>query len=113
MATKTVVELVDDLDGKRLGEGKGESIVFHIDGVEYEIDLSNQHAKQLRKSLQLYVEAGRRVGGRRRRGGHMRRVETGPDARAVREWAHSRGLEVSDRGRIPREIIDQYQAAGN
>lgn len=113
MATRTVVELVDDLDGKKLANGKGETVQFHLDGVEYEIDLSNQNAKKLRKGFQPYIDAGRRVGGRRRRGGHTRRVNTDIDTRAVREWARSRGLEVSDRGRLPQDIVDQYRAAGN
>lgn len=113
MATKTIVQLVDDLDGKELAEGKGETVRFGLDGVEYELDLSNQHAKQLRKALEQYVASGRRVGGRRRQGGHTRRVATREDTRAVREWARAHGLEVSERGRIPYDVIDQYRAAGN
>jgi hypothetical protein len=29
---------------------------------------------------------------------------------AVREWAKSKGIDVSDRGRIPRSVIEQYEA---
>jgi hypothetical protein len=28
---------------------------------------------------------------------------------AIREWAKSKGLEVSERGRIPANITEQYQ----
>lgn len=31
--------------------------------------------------------------------------------RAIREWAKSQGLQVSDRGRISQEIQDKFNAA--
>ena len=37
-----------------------------IDGVSYEIDLSAKNAKKLREELKHWIDAGRRVGGRRR-----------------------------------------------
>jgi hypothetical protein len=30
--------------------------------------------------------------------------------RAIREWAQSKGIQVSDRGRIKQEIVDRYNA---
>ena len=64
MATRTVVTLVDDVDG---GVAE-ESLSFGLDGVEYEIDLSTEHAEALRDALAPYVAAARRTGGRRSRG---------------------------------------------
>lgn len=29
----------------------------------------------------------------------------------IREWARAQGMEVGDRGLIPREIVEQYKAA--
>ena len=29
-------------------------------------------------------------------------------SQAIREWARKRGLKVSDRGRIPGEVLDAY-----
>jgi hypothetical protein len=60
MAQKTIVELVDDLDGGVAAE----SVAFGLDGVEYNIDLSSANAKRLRDSLSVYVDSARRVGGR-------------------------------------------------
>jgi hypothetical protein len=31
--------------------------------------------------------------------------------RAIREWAKSQGVQVSDRGRISQEIRDKFNAA--
>lgn len=110
MAQKTIVELVDDLDGGTASE----SVAFGIDGVEYAIDLSADNAKRLRDCLMDYVEKARRVGGRKQRGGG------GPSARpggnkeqnqAIREWARSQGEKISDRGRIPAELVNRFQAA--
>ena len=62
MASKTVVELFDDLDGGRADE----TVVFALDGVEYEIDLSKSNATALRDVLAAYIAHGHRVTGRPR-----------------------------------------------
>lgn len=56
-----MVTLVDDLDGTDIPRGLGETVRFSIDGRNYEIDLSDDNAAALRKALQPYTEAGRRI----------------------------------------------------
>jgi hypothetical protein len=107
MASKTTVELIDDLDGKPAAE----TLAFGLDGVAYEIDLSEKNAKALRKAIDAYVASARRVGGRKARTTSV--VAIGVDNRAVRAWAASNGIELSARGRIPADVIQQYRAAGN
>jgi hypothetical protein len=107
MATKTTVELIDDLDGKPAAE----TLAFGLDGSEYEIDLSEKNAKALRKAIEEYVASARRVGGRK--AVVRTQVATGVDNRAVRAWAASNGIELSTRGRIPAEVIEKYHTAGN
>ncbi|MCW2690034.1 MAG: Lsr2, partial [Mycobacterium sp.] len=63
MAKKVTVTLVDDFDGEGAAD---ETVEFGLDGVSYEIDLSAKNAAKLRGDLKGWVEAGRRVGGRRR-----------------------------------------------
>src|SRR4051812_11273004 len=63
MAKKVTVTLVDDFDGEGAAD---ETVEFGLDGVSYEIDLSSKNAAKLRNDLKQWVEAGRRVGGRRR-----------------------------------------------
>nr|HRD13160.1 Lsr2 family protein [Mycobacterium sp.] len=63
MAKKVTVTLVDDFDGEGPAD---ETVEFSIDGVNYEIDLSSKNAQKLRNDLKGWVEASRRVGGRRR-----------------------------------------------
>ena len=112
MAQKVQVLLVDDLDG---GEAS-ETVSFALDGNNYEIDLSGKNATELRDAFAKYVGAARKVGratsspgGRsaRRSGGTSTAMDR-DQAAAIRSWAKKQGLKVSDRGRIPATIIEQY-----
>ena len=107
MAQKTLVVLEDDIDG---GEADV-TVKFSLEGVSYEIDLSAKNANKLRDDFAKYVAAGRRVGGRAARGRVGSRGAGRNRSAQVREWARSQGLKVSDRGRIPADIVNQYDAA--
>ncbi|EWM11098.1 MULTISPECIES: Lsr2 family protein [unclassified Kutzneria] len=110
MAQKTIVELVDDMDGGVAAE----SVAFGLDGVEYSIDLSSANAKRLRDSLSTYVDNARRVGGRKQRatiGKPAGRTGDKAQNQAIREWARSQGAQISDRGRIPSDLVARFQAA--
>jgi len=106
VAQKTVVELVDDLDG---GEAD-ETVTFAIDGVDFMIDLSAENANRLRDTLAEYVGRARRTGGRKK--GLVPAARNGkPDTQAVREWARSQGETVADRGRISHDLLTRFQEA--
>lgn len=107
MAQKTTVLLVDDIDGGAADE----TVPFSLDGVSYEIDLSADNAARLRDLLGPYVGAGRRLGGRARTRARRGGSGAGTDSAAVRAWAREQGLQISDRGRIPADIVAQYDAA--
>jgi hypothetical protein len=114
MAQRTRTELVDDIDGRVLRDGKGETVSFALDGSSYEIDLSTSNARKFRSIFEGYVSAGRKVtGARTRRRSRAAAPSRAHDPRAVREWAAANGLEISARGRIPAEILEQYRTAGN
>ena len=106
MAQKVQVLLVDDLDG---GEAS-ETVSFSLDGTTYEIDLSTDNAGKLRKDFAQYVDHARKGGG----GGRRRRARSGPGrerSAEIRAWARQRGHKVSERGRIPAQIIAEYEAS--
>jgi hypothetical protein len=115
MAQRTIVQLTDDLDGKPIPEGKGETIRFGLDRTDYEIDLAEKNAKALRNDLAKYVTAARRTGGGGRGGRGRGRTATGPgrdyDPKAVRAWAESQGIQVSQRGRVSADLVARFQAA--
>ena len=106
MAQKVQVTLVDDLDGGSADE----TVSFSIDGINYEIDLSAENAKKLRSAIAHFSEAGRRVSATRR-GAGTRSRSGGPNPSAIREWARSQGIAVSERGRISADLLAQYQAS--
>ncbi|HEX4357515.1 MAG TPA: Lsr2 family protein [Pseudonocardia sp.] len=113
MAQKVTVSLIDDLDGDKADE----TVEFGLDGKIYEIDLSTGNADKLRDALASYVAAARRPGGRRRSGGASAAAATATARRpsvdreqnqAIRDWARKRGMKVSDRGRIPADVLEAY-----
>lgn len=110
MAQKVTVSLIDDLDGDKAEE----TVEFGLDGKNYEIDLSSSNASQLRDALADFVAAARRPGGRRRSGGAAvaaaarRPAVDREQNQAIRDWARKRGMKVSDRGRIPADVLESY-----
>jgi Lsr2 len=106
MATKVLTTLQDDIDGSDAAE----TVRFALDGVEWEIDLSERNANRLRNSLSVFIEHGRKVGGNR---GRKPASSTRTDTQVVRKWARANDIEVSARGRIPADVIERYRAAGN
>ncbi len=112
MAQIREVRLIDDLDGEQAAE----TVEFGIDGKDYEIDLSDANAALLRDALALYVVSARRTtAGTRRRataapaGGAVRRPAIDREQnQAIREWARKRDLKISDRSRIPSEVLEAY-----
>lgn len=110
MAQKVLVQLVDDLDGSP--SDNVSTVTFGLDGVEYEIDLNSTNAEQIRGILEPYVQAGRRTGGRLKRGVRPSGNSTSAgEASAIREWAQENGYELSARGRIPSTVIEAYKSA--
>jgi hypothetical protein len=100
---------IDELDGSA-AEG---TVRFGLDGTEYEIDLNQEHARDLREALARYVGAARRASGAARRPARTGRQAPagGLNATEVREWAKAQGIEVKDRGRVPAELVVRFQAA--
>jgi hypothetical protein len=109
VAQKIQTLVIDDLDGSA-AEG---TVRFGLDGTEYEIDLNEEHARELREALARYAGAARRPGGAARRPARAgRRAPAGGlNTTGVREWAKAQGIEVKDRGRVPAELVVKFQAA--
>jgi hypothetical protein len=111
MAQKTIVALIDDLEG---GDAD-ETVHFGLDGATYEIDLAEKNAHTLRGALAPFVAAARRSGGRttRRRStaSGTAQSRSRDDTAAIREWARTHGHTVSERGRIAATVIDAYNKA--
>ena len=106
MATRKSVIITDDLDGSE----NAKTLTFAFDGVTYEIDLAPKNRAKLEKALRPFIDAGRRVTGRRRFSS-PRTSRSAADSAAVRAWAKATGLGVSERGRISADVLRQYKSA--
>lgn len=125
MAEKVTVLTTDDLDGAVIEDYDG-PVEFGIDGVTYEIDLSDDNHEKLRASMADYVgharKVGRLVGGAagRARGAKAPNVAAAERKmrKDIREHFKDREITlpsgkkytVGGRGRLPQEVIDMYLA---
>ncbi|HEX3783151.1 MAG TPA: Lsr2 family protein [Pseudonocardiaceae bacterium] len=115
MAQKTTVQLVDDLDGTASDDIT--TVTFGLDGVTYEIDLTENNADTLRKGLTDFIAAARRTGGRVKRGlggtatAGSEGARSKEQTQAIRDWARSNGWDIADRGRVPSSVIAAFEAA--
>jgi hypothetical protein len=113
MAQVFQVLLVCDLHDD--GTTGTETVNFALDNTAYEVDVCESHAAKLRDAFAPFVANGRKVSrssssgsGRRRR---SRQSSGGFDPAAVRAWARSNNVKVSERGRISSEVLEQFNAA--
>lgn len=102
------VQLEDDLTGGPADE----TVEFGIDGKTYAIDLNARHAAELRRQLGRFVEHARPVRSRQARGaGTIRTTASRQRSRQIRAWAEQHGLAVAEHGRLPGNIVRQYETA--
>jgi hypothetical protein len=115
MASEIV--LIDDLTGSRSNVS---TVAFSLDGRDYEIDLTAQNAKKLRKTLDEFIAAGRKAGstakptrGQSRSASPVSSYQQKQDRAelnaAVRAFARLHGHDISGRGRIAQKYIDAYR----
>ncbi|WHU49898.1 Lsr2 family protein [Gordonia sp. L191] len=113
MAKVQSVEIVDDIDGKILDEY--ETVRWSIDGKDYEFDTSARHAQQFRDAVARYIEVSRTAGSARKPAAKRATSSAGTRSKeqtqAIRKWATKNGFEVSDRGRIPANVLEAFEAA--
>ncbi len=108
--------MYDDMD---MTEG-AEPRTFSIDNVTYEIDLNETNYRKLKTALGPFIDSGRRQAvskGRKETKAETPKILT-VDSKpttlskeqndAIREWARKRGHKVSSRGRIPADIVNQF-----
>jgi hypothetical protein len=131
MAKTLIVKITCD---RCKAEGRGdevpgeESVSFAYDGYTYGLDLCGEHAGAFHDTIQGLINVAAE---RERLGGALRRTRTAAAAppaqaaapartparrdkeqlQAIRQWANANGYKVSDRGRIPAEVEDAYQAS--
>jgi len=121
---KTIVELIDDLDGS---EGS-ETLEFGWDGKDYVIDLNEDNATAFREAIAPYLEVARpkpkpprkskaakpvavkEVSAARIAEIHTKRSER-EKRDEIRKWGRRNGFQVSNISRIPVAVVEAYAEA--
>jgi hypothetical protein len=101
------VQLEDDLTG---GPAE-ETVRFAVDGTDYELDLNARNAADLRRRFAAFVQSARVARPRRPSHGRTRTAAVRERSRQMRAWAEQQGITIADRGRLPRQVIQEYEEA--
>lgn len=109
MAKQTLVTVTDDIDGS----DNAETVEFEAFGVRYSIDLCKKNRTKLEAALTPFIDAATVVKAPRAfRVRAVAKQAVGKDQNAaIRQWAIREGYEVSQRGRIPGEVVEAYHAS--
>ncbi len=105
------------------------TVAFGYEGKLYELDVCRDHHTEFTEALSPWATAARPYGnfpappeedGRSPRRGGGRRSGAGTSAArtaskeqlaAIRDWARSQNMEVSERGRIPASVLEAFEKA--
>lgn len=110
MAQRMHIILEDDIDGSKASH----TIQFSVDGTAYEIDLNDSNEVKFREAMAQWIGHARKLPAgaapTAKRSKRSRQTVGTPDT-VVRAWAQSNGIEVSERGRVSRQVREAYEAA--
>jgi hypothetical protein len=102
---------IDDLTG----EPDAQTVVVTVNGKGVEVDLARKSLDRLVKALEPFWTVGSEddyLVTRRERGARSSNGYALPDRSerdAIRQWAETNGVTVPTRGRLPREVVEQYR----
>jgi hypothetical protein len=113
-----IVRLLDDVEYAEGHEVEAtETRELTVGGVRYRTVLCEANAKDFDADMERWTEHAEKITGSHSSGkskavGATKSKPKGDDRSVqVREWARTQGMQVSDRGRLPAEIVAAYDAA--
>jgi len=128
MAVEIIEQRLDDLyRSKGVRKPADTTVEFAYKGRSFTIDLTSGNEREFDDAIEPFLEAATEVTGRRK-AGSVKKSSPPPtaaipkrktaaksngaptEADAIREWARSQGLQVSDRGRIADSVKAAYYA---
>jgi hypothetical protein len=115
LAQRVITQLISDLSGDDIDEGRGETVEFAYRGNSYTIDLTDKEAAGFDRAMAMYIEHATKVGGVRQRPAASAKASgagrSKDELQNVRTWARENGYQVSERGRIKADIVAAYHSA--
>jgi hypothetical protein len=109
MAQKVQVMLLCDLDEGNVDAD--ETVQFSLGSNAYEVDVCAKHAQQIREGLEPFVAHARRAGTSSTSRRRPRTAGARQQTAGIRTWAKDHGMQVNERGRIPANVVKEYEAA--
>jgi hypothetical protein len=109
VAQKVSVTYACDYDDKEIPDGQQRSISFGLDGQDYEIDLCAKHSERFSEVVGKFAEHARRTAGKSTGKRRRRTAANRQRSAEIRAWAKKSGFEVSDRGRIPGNVLAGFE----
>jgi hypothetical protein len=111
MAKKTIARYFSDISGDTI-EADSPTVTFSLNGISYEIDLTESEQSALNEAFAPYVAAGRKISRNQARNQSKARTSgNGTPPKEIRSWAESQGIAMPARGRIPSAVVEAYNAA--
>lgn len=109
VAQRITTEQIDDLTGVSSNDDPTVTTrYFSFNGRDYSIDLADVSLKLMEDALQPFTEVARRHGGNGQRG-VPRSTASRTRSREIRDWARGKGYKFSDRGRLPANIVKDWE----
>jgi hypothetical protein len=110
MAQRVQTVLVSDLSGDEVEAGR-ESVTFSYKGVDYVIDLTAKEADEFDRVMAVYVTRARKAPRSNRRPSGDATRSNAQRTQRMRRWAAEQGLDYPRRGRLPKSLVEAYDAA--
>ena len=124
MGRQVITTYVCDLCGIELGADR-QHVTFGSDDSLYALDLCPRDGREVSDALARWRSAGTETGRFRAYGvpqqlarSNRPATRTSPaperspfEVAAIRRWARENGIEVSERGRVARAVVEQYDDA--
>jgi hypothetical protein len=109
MAQKIEVKFLDDIDGS---EAIG-TLEFTWEGTTIQVDLNQEHMEEYNHVFEYLKSIGRVVSKAKRAPYGSKKGQGSSDTGKIREWLRAKGHQISDRGRIPNRLMEEYHQGQN
>ncbi|QNJ57084.1 nucloid associated Lsr2-like [Gordonia phage Rabbitrun] len=114
MSRQEVIRVIDDYDGQPIENEEPIVMEFSVEGEQYQLDLRPSNVTKFQKDMTKWTDKAQKVGGRRKRRAKAvapTKAAKSAELAEIRNWARDNGYEVSDKGRVPAEIREAFEAA--
>ncbi|MFT3663025.1 MAG: Lsr2 family protein [Gordonia sp. (in: high G+C Gram-positive bacteria)] len=111
MALKVVTTHVDDLTGEELTADQRKTVTVGLNGKTWKLDVSEESRKVVMDTIAEWTKDAELITKPASSAPSGTSADRKAQLQAIREWAKKQGMEVSDRGRIPTEVEEAFNAA--